>query len=61
MERYHKFEKRNFTCFLQIIREIKFCLQLNTDDLTWRIFFFKAAGKNAKTRFLLEDFRSLSR
>ena len=37
--------------FLQIISGKKFCLQLNTDDLTWRIFF-KAVGKNAKTRFL---------
>ena len=24
--------------FLQVICGIKFCLQLNTDDLTWRIF-----------------------
>ena len=40
---------------LQVIDRIKFCLQLNTDDLTWRIFF-KAAGKKAKIRFLLKDF-----
>ena len=40
---------------LQVIGRIKFCLQLNTDDLTWRIFF-KAAGKKAKIRFLLKDF-----
>ena len=46
--------------FLQVICGIKFCLQLNTDDLTWTIFF-KAAGKNAKTRFLLQHFLSLSR
>ena len=36
--------------FLQVICGIKFCLQLNTDDLTWRIFL-KTAGKNVKTRF----------
>ena len=46
--------------FLQVICGIKFSLQLNTDDLTWRIFF-KAAGKNPKTRILLQDFLSLSR
>ena len=51
MERYHKFEKRNFTCFLQIIREIKFCLQLNTDDLTWRIFFSRQLEKMRKLDF----------
>ena len=45
--------------FLQIICGRKFCLQLNTDDLTWSIFF-KAAGKNEKTRFF-QDFLSLSR
>ena len=43
-----------FYVFLQVNCGIKFCLLLNTDDLTWRIFF-KAAGKNVKTRFLLKD------
>ena len=49
-----------FYVFLQVNCGIKFCLQLNTDDLTWRIFF-KAGGKNVKTRFLLKDYLSLSR
>ena len=46
--------------FLQVICGIKFCLQLNTDDLTWRIFL-KTAGKNVKTRSSLQDFFSISR
>ena len=53
-------KKKTLYVFLQIIRGIKICLQLNTDDLTWRSFF-KAAGRNAKTKFLLKDFLSLSR
>ena len=60
MERYRKVEKHNFICFFANYLRIKSCLQLNTDDLTWR-FFFRAAEKNAKTRFLLKDFLSLSK
>ena len=49
-----------YVILLQVICEIKLCFQLNTHDLTWRVFF-KAARKNVKTRFLLQDFLSLSR
>ena len=49
-----------YVILLQVICEIKLCFQLNTHDLTWRVFF-KAARKNVKTRFLLKDFLSLSR
>ena len=38
-----------YVFLLQVICEIKLCFQLNTYDLTWRVFF-KAARKNVKTR-----------
>ena len=35
MGEIRKFEKHNFFCFLQIIRKIQFCLQLNACNLEY--------------------------
>ena len=60
MERYCKFDKKNLYAFLTNYLQNKFCLQLNTDDLTWRIFF-QGSWKNVTTWFLLKDFLPFSR
>ena len=42
--------------FLKIISRLKFCLQLNTDDLTWRIFFQASWKKKQKLDFFKNIF-----